>query len=213
MNRLTIFFTAYAVGFSGAMMPGPLLTVAITESVRRGSVAGFLLMIGHSVLELGLVLALVMGLKKYLDNRVFETVVSILGGAFLLWMGYGMLRDALTGAVSLDLSAREQKVLLGPVAAGVLVSLSNPYWSIWWSTIGLNYITSAWKYGLAGLALFYTGHILADFTWYGAVSFAVAQGRTLMSDGLYQGIIAVCGAFLAVLAVKFIWHGVKLVVR
>ena len=210
MNRLAIFFTAWVVGFSGAMMPGPLLTVAITESVKRGAVAGPLLMIGHSVLELMLILALVMGLKKYLDNPIFETIVSLLGGAFLLWMGYGMLRDAITGAITLDLlSTRQQKSLLGPVMAGILVSLSNPYWTIWWSTIGLSYITNAWKYGLAGLAFFYIGHILADFTWYGAVSFAVAKGKTLMTDGLYRGIIAVCGGFLTVLAVKFIWNGLN----
>ncbi len=213
MNLVIIFLTAWIVGFSGAMMPGPLLTVTITESARRGAKAGPLLMAGHSVLELSLVIALVLGLKGFLSNDRFIATVSLLGGVFLLWMGYGMIRDAWKGRVTLDLSVKERRVVIGPLAAGILVSLSNPYWTVWWATFGLSYITKAWVYGPAGLALFYTGHILADFTWYGAVSFAVAKGRGLMSDRLYRGLIGVCGIFLVGLAVKFIMNGAGLVLK
>ena len=208
MHLLTIFVTAWVVGFSGAMMPGPLLTVTISESARRGAKAGPLLMAGHALLELLLVVALVVGLKRYLNNSLFITSVSILGGLFLLWMGYGMIRDVFYGRVSLDLSVKNQHTFWGPVATGVFVSLSNPYWTIWWATFGLSYITKAWTYGLAGLALFYFGHILADFTWYGAVSLAVARGRGVMSLKVYRGVIAFCGVFLVVLALSFVKNGV-----
>lgn len=198
------------IGFSGAMMPGPLLTVTINESMRRGAKSGPLLMVGHSVLELSLIIALILGLKRFLDNRVFIAAAGIMGGAFLIWMGYNMLRDVRAGSISLDLSGdKGRSSLIGPVITGILVSLSNPYWTIWWATIGLNYITKAWLYGLPGLVFFYTGHILADFTWYGAVSFAVARGRKLMSDRIYRRIIAVCGVSLVFLALTFIWSGVN----
>jgi len=209
LNLLTIFFTAWAVGFSGAMMPGPLLTVTISESARKGARAGPLLMVGHSILEFFLIAGLVLGLKKYLNNVTFEITASILGGLFLLWMGYGMLKDAVKGSITLDLSEKGGRTHIGPVLAGILVSLSNPYWTIWWATVGLGYITSAWAYGFVGLLFFYTGHILADFTWYGAVSLAVAKGRKLTSDKVYRGIIAVCGVFLILLALMFLWNGLR----
>jgi threonine/homoserine/homoserine lactone efflux protein len=208
LNLLTIFFTAWVVGFSGAMMPGPLLTVTISESARRGAKAGPLLMIGHAILELVLVIALVAGLQKYLSNKAFVTVVSILGGVFLLWMGYGMVRDAWLGKVSLDLTVDGKRAVMGPVLAGILVSLSNPFWTIWWVTIGLNYITNAWVHGIAGLAFFFTGHILADFTWYGMVSLAVAKGKRFMNDRTFRIIIGCCGLFLIGLAGVFIKNGV-----
>lgn len=190
-------------------MPGPLLTVNITESARRGAKTGPLLITGHALLELALITALVVGLKQYLHNNLFIIAVSILGGMFLLWMGGGMVMDAVKGKVSLDLSAKEGKTFLGPVLMGALVSISNPYWIIWWATFGLSYITKAWAYGLAGLASFYIGHILADFSWYGAVSLAVAKGTGLMSNRFYRGIIAVCGLFLVGLALTFIYSGVS----
>jgi len=94
---MKLFITSWIVGFSGAMMPGPLLTVMVSETARRGARAGPLLMVGHALLELILVLALVLGLKGFLDNRYFIITVSIVGGGFLIWMGYGMLRDVLKG--------------------------------------------------------------------------------------------------------------------
>lgn len=210
MHLLTIFFTAFIVGFSGAMMPGPLLTVNISESARKGAHIGPLLMIGHAVLELVLIVCLVLGLKQYLQNNTFLTTVSILGGLFLLWMGYGMVRDALRGKVFLDFSVKEERFLVGPVLLGALVSLLNPYWTIWWATFGLSYITKAWVYGFAGVATFFIGHILADFLWYGAVSLTVGKGRGLMSNQLYRGIITVCGLFLIGLAATFIYSGISL---
>ncbi len=205
---LKLFLTSWIVGFSGAMMPGPLLTVTVTETARRGARAGPLLMVGHALLELLLMAALILGLKSFLNNPNFIITVSIVGGLFLIWMGYGMLRDAWKGNISLELKSKTEKALLGPVLAGILVSISNPYWTIWWATIGLGYITSAWEYGMAGLFFFFTGHILADFTWYGAVAIAIARGKRIMSDRLYRGIIVVCGVFLIGLALTFIRDGI-----
>ncbi|MBU7005680.1 LysE family transporter [Phosphitispora fastidiosa] len=205
---LELFVTSWILGFSGAMMPGPLLTVTVSETTRRGAKAGPLLMAGHALLELALVAALILGLKSFLNNQYFIITVSIVGGLFLIWMGYGMLRDARQGNISLELQSGPEKVLVGPVLTGMLVSLSNPYWTIWWATVGLGYLTSAWEYGMAGLFFFFTGHILADFTWYGVVAVAIARGKKVMSDRLYRRIIAVCGAFLIGLALTFIWNGI-----
>ncbi len=38
-----IFTTAFLIGLSGALLPGPLLTVAISESARQGFWTGPLL--------------------------------------------------------------------------------------------------------------------------------------------------------------------------
>ena len=76
------------------------------------------------------------------------------------------------------------------------MSAANPYWLIWWLTIGLGYVMFSMKFGVLGVALFFTGHILADFAWYTLVSGAVAQGRRFISDRLYRNFLAACGVFL-----------------
>ena len=58
MTLVVIFFSSFMIALSGALMPGPLLTVTISEATRRGTVAGPLMILGHGILELALVLRL-----------------------------------------------------------------------------------------------------------------------------------------------------------
>jgi len=65
---------------------------------------------------------------------------------------------------------------------GFFVSLSNPYWSIWWITIGLVYLSFAFPYGFKGIFLFFTGHILSDFLWYSLVSYFVFKSKKVINE-------------------------------
>ncbi|MEG6523377.1 LysE family transporter [Desulfotomaculum sp. 1211_IL3151] len=215
MEVLAIFASSFVLAFSGAMMPGPLLTVTITESARRGFIAGPLLILGHALLELLLVVALLLGLASVLTNPQVGSTIAIVGGIFLLYMGWGMARDAHQGKIKLELPKVEgstsepesKKVGLHPVAAGIFVSLSNPYWSLWWATLGLGYITLSLKEGTAGLVSFFTGHILADFIWYSLIAGAVVAGRKFLSQRIYQRVLVLCGLFLICLGGLFVYRG------
>jgi threonine/homoserine/homoserine lactone efflux protein len=94
-----------------------------------------------------------------------------------------------------------------PVLGGILFSISNPYWILWWATIGLGYITLSLQKGLLGITSFFSGHILADLVWYSLISAAVAGGRKFLSDRVYSGIIVACGIFLLGLGVYFLYYG------
>lgn len=207
LSLVTLFITAFIMGFSGAMMPGPLLTVNINESYRRGISAGPLLIMGHGFLELLLVIGLTLGLGAVLVLPLVKGVIALVGGLVLLWMGWDMVKEAWQGAVSLELAAGGEVKGMQPVLAGAVVSLSNPYWVLWWATIGVTYVTLALQKGILGLAVFLTGHVLSDFVWYTAVSLAVVSGRKLLSDKVYRGILITCGLFLLYLAIYFIWSG------
>ena len=87
------------------------------------------------------------------------------------------------------------------------MSVVNPYWIIWWATIGLGYILYSWQFGLRGVAFFFAGHILADLGWYSLVAAMVAGGRHFLTDRLYRGLIAVCAVFLVVFAGYFAYAG------
>ena len=180
MTLLAIAGTSFVLGLSGAMMPGPLLTVTITESVRRGAWAGPLLVAGHAALEGVLVLVLFAGLDEVVRTPLVFSGVALVGGALLLWMGWGMLRSL--PSLRLDLAV-DGEAAMHPVTAGVLVSLSNPYFILWWATIGLGYMVVAHEAGAAGVLTFYLFHILSDLVWYALVAGAVSFGRRFLSEG------------------------------
>ena len=197
---LTIFATSFVIALSGALMPGPLLTITLSESARRGFIAGPLIVCGHGILELILVLLLLLGLAPILNNDYVIGSVGLVGAVVLIWMAVGMIRTlpllTLQGVTASNQGTH-------PVWAGILMSLANPYWTIWWATIGLGYILYSLKFGLLGVIAFFIGHILADLAWYAAVSFTVARGRRFMNDRLYRGILACCAVALLGFGIYF----------
>lgn len=202
-----ILITSFIVGLSGALMPGPLLTVTISQSARRGWVVGPLVVLGHGILELSLVVAIVYGLGQFLTRGPVIGTIGMIGGAVLLWMGVSMIRDA--PKTRLAMEGGKGMTSLHPVWAGVLTSLSNPYWTVWWATIGLSYIAFSMQYGVAGISFFFIGHILSDLGWYAFISILVHYGKRFVNDRAFQAVIAVCGILLLFFGAYFGYSGVK----
>jgi threonine/homoserine/homoserine lactone efflux protein len=195
-----IFASSFVVGLSGALMPGPVLTVTIAETTRRGFWAGPLIVLGHGIIEFPLVIALVLGFGSLLSKNIVFGFVGVGGAIVLIWMGIGMLR----GTKSATLELQNTGVSRGnPILAGILTSISNPYFTIWWATIGLTYIALSQQYGAKGLGSFYAGHIMADVVWYFSIAGAITLGKRVIDDRAYRWIIGVCGGFLLLLAIYF----------
>ncbi len=207
MIFLSLFLTSFTLGFSGAIMPGPVFTVTVNEAAKRGFMAGPLVVAGHAVLELALVAALLLGLRPLIRNDAVVASISMTGAAILLFMAVSMFRSVKT--ISLDLSLSGRKKSMHPVAAGLLTSAANPYWSVWWATIGAGYLIMASEHGMLGVASFYTGHILSDFTWFSLVSAMVSGGRRFFTDRIYRIITGGCAVGLVLLSVYFFVFGLR----
>jgi threonine/homoserine/homoserine lactone efflux protein len=210
MDLGSIFITAFIVGWSGAMTPGPLLTATIAETARRGFWAGPFIVLGHAVLELILVLALNAGFSDYLTRSGVTRSIALLGGLFLIYMGMMMIKDVWLNRISISQLTDPSTTGVNnihPIVSGILISLFNPFWLVWWATVGLSYITLALKNGSAGLVAFYSGHILSDFVWYSLIALTVSRGRRFLTPRLYNAVLALCGLFLVGLGVSFIYSG------
>lgn len=203
-----IFFSAFLIGFSGAMIPGPVLVYAITSSSKRGFWAGPLLVLGHGILEGLLLILLVLGFAKFLSHELFNGIISLAGAGMLAFMGIGMLREARTASLNIKNDAPVSS--LHPVPAGILTSISNPFWIIWWATIGLNFLSLSRAYGNLGILTFFSGHILSDLSWYSLISALVTFGRKLISDPIYRGILVFCALALIGFGGYFGWNGVNI---
>jgi threonine/homoserine/homoserine lactone efflux protein len=90
------------------------------------------------------------------------------------------------------------------IMKGVLVSLMNPYWYIWWISIGAAFIIKSVKFDAGGVTAFFTGHISADFIWYLFIGFLISTGRRFLNQKIYNGILITCSLFLFYLGIRFI---------
>ena len=204
-SPLQLGAAAFVVALSGAMAPGPFLTVTITETLQRGRIPALMLLVGHAVLEGVLLVGFAFGLHTFLQRSMVSTALALAGGGFLLWMGADLLRGAIRGTIRAEAGPTDERRRFGgPILQGIAVSLSNPYWTIWWVTIGVTLAAQGLAMGPVGVVGFFVGHELADIAWYGFVVLAVSSGRKLLTDKVYRSVIGLCAAFLLFLGASFV---------
>lgn len=210
ISLLTLFFTSFVVAFSGAMMPGPLMTATISESAIRGPWVGPKMIAGHALLEILLLITLFFGLEPIFKNEWFFVIVSLAGGGIMIWMATGMFRSLPELEIKAGSSTSKRNNLY---LTGILMSLANPYWIIWWATIGLGYVLISKAHGVTGVVFFFLGHISGDLVWYSAISVAVGKVRRFFSKRIYQTLVGACAVFLFGFAAWLVITGIGKVIN
>jgi threonine/homoserine/homoserine lactone efflux protein len=191
-----IFAASFVLALSGALVPGPLFTITISESARHGFIAGPLLITGHALLELLLVIIVIQGLGVYLKLPLVTGIIALLGGLLLIFFGLDMVRRAGNLSLNMNIGENSRHPARHPILMGMVASLVNPYWILWWVTVGFGYLVAVMKFGYVGIAVFFLGHIAGDYAWYSLVSFGVSKGRSFLKDSGYRILIRACGVFL-----------------
>ncbi len=210
---IEIFLQSLLIGYSGAVMPGSLLTYTIERSMQAGARAGFMISLGHSLLELVLIILLYFGFGPYLSANLAQIIIGAVGGIVLFFLGCGMVKESWSGKVGIPLPAAEEtgkdNILLG----GALISAANPYFSLWWAVVGLGLMMKAFnRFGLVGIALFYLGHIFSDFSWYLFIAWLIGKTRSFISLKVYKVLIFFLGVCLIGFGVGFFVHALRLII-
>jgi threonine/homoserine/homoserine lactone efflux protein len=199
-----VFSLSFVVSLSGALMPGPLLSYTVARTVRtprRGWLTGALVIGGHAALEGAIICGLLVGVMGFLRTPLAMRLIGAVGGAFLVWSGVTMLLGLLRGRrAAAGRSGPEPAASplerLGPVVGGALVSMANPYWWVWWVTVGaasmLRFDVSFERW--PALVAFFLGHEAGDLSWYLAVSTLVHLGRRGIPQLAYDVLLGVCAA-------------------
>lgn len=200
-----LFLSAFIVGLSGAMMPGSLLTYTIRKSLSEGPRAGFVIVAGHALLELVLVIVIFLGFDIVLQSDAAQIGIGLVGGALLAYLGADMIRSSAGNKLTIQMDSGNTGSG-SMVVYGIVLSATNPYFLLWWAIIGLGFIMKSYEtLGVAGAAIYYLGHIAADFGWYGLVSTVVGTTRRFIKEKPYRLIIIVLGAMLIFFGVKFVF--------
>ena len=204
MNLWQLGTMAFVIGLSGAMSPGPVLAATIASSARRGFSAGPWIVAGHAALELALITILLAGASRWLTIAPVQRVLTIVGGLVLMitggWSWRAALREPSASILPTTQPAPTPRSPYGerhPAVWGCWLSLSNPYWILWWATVGLALLPPVREHGWIPVAVFFTGHILADLVWYSLVAAVVVTGRSWLTPRSLRGIVLACHAAVA----------------
>ncbi|MFC1977934.1 LysE family transporter [Chloroflexota bacterium] len=202
---LPILLSLVVISLSGVMMPGPMFAVTLAKSYRSPW-AGVQIAIGHAVIEVPLILLIYFGFARFFESNVVQLVLSILGGAMIIWLGIAMFRaraEVVRGGKDLPYNA---------FIAGILTSGFNPFFLLWWATIGSMLIMKFLDFAAIGLIAFIVVHWLCDLVWLSFVSIMVYKTRSLWGRKLQEGIFITCSLLLVGFGLWFLISGIRLVV-
>ncbi len=191
---------AFAIGLTGALAPGPTLLVTINSALREGWTAGPKVAAGHALVEVLIFLIIVGGLSSVMQQ--YSQIISIIGGLALIIFGIMTAKESRNA----KLSGPHGEVSGSAFLAGAVTSAANPYFWIWWLSVGSAFLISGLSSGLIMAAAFIIGHWGADFGWYTLVSGSLDRGRSVLSEGSYRKILGVCGIFLICFGIYFLWN-------
>ena len=199
LELLEMLAIGFAVGMTGALVPGPMLFATIDTSLKKGWKAGPEVFIGHAALEFLVCILVIFGMTTVSDNTVL--VISMIGGGTLIIFGILTIRNA-KGAG--DSMYEHKTVNTNPALAGVITSASNPYFWLWWLAAGSALVLRGLEIGLLAAALFVIGHWIADLSYFTVVSTSFSRGKRLMSPKVYERVLMSCGLFLVLFGSWFI---------
>ncbi|MBN1902379.1 LysE family transporter [Candidatus Sumerlaeota bacterium] len=188
---------AVLISLSGVMAPGPVTAITVgkgNESPHAGAFISF----GHGIVEFPLMIALFFGFKMIINITFIQVAIGILGGLFLLFMGAGMLKDINAP----DVKSKEDPH--PPIITGMLLSIGNPYFLLWWATIGVSLITRSIGFGIFGFAVFAVVHWLCDFIWLYLLSLLSYKGKNFFGKKFQKIVFGFCGAALIIFGGIFI---------
>lgn len=206
---LEIFIFSFLVALTGALSPGPLLTFTIYKSLKtnRGYLIGLFVILGHAVLEFALIIVLLLGASIFLRNIIILTIIGLIGGIFLVIFGILVIRDVYKNPFNIDLQSINEEEIKGfkgnSFVGGIIVSLSNPYWTMWWAVIGLSFMIN---YNInfenpIGVLIFFIGHEFGDLIFYWPLSILVYLGGKSLNPKIYKYILIFCGVFMVVFGI------------
>lgn len=202
-NLLLFLISVILISFSGVAMPGPVFAVTVAKG-HKDKNAGALIAFGHGIIEFPLMLLIYLGFSKFFTSSAVKTVIGFLGGGMLVFMGVQMFR-ARKGQ---GFEGRE--LSLGPIYSGILTTGANPYFFLWWGTIGAALIVTASTFGFFGFMLFSAIHLLCDFFWGLFVSTATFKTKHRWGRKTHELVFGLCSAILIIFGGWFLLSSVNI---
>lgn len=206
MDALAFGTEVVAVSASGVLAPGPLFVANMLCGSRQGALSGVKIAHGHAVVEICVIAAIAAGLfsapafvEQYADP------IAIVGGAAVL--GFAALQ------VHSVLKKREQeqaKQKRTPFAIGIALTALNPFFLIWWLTVGLKLVADSSSFGpVTGVGILFGLHVWMDYAWLGATAYLASKGSSVLGSKYYKILMLGLAGVLGFYGAQFLASGLS----
>jgi threonine/homoserine/homoserine lactone efflux protein len=197
-QNVWIFFgIAVVISFSGVMTPGPVFAAAVAKGYKDRN-AGIKIALGHGLVEFPLMVLIILSLGYVFQNTAVKLSIGLVGGFLLVFLGVMMVR----GRKEIASGSRDY-IPYNSITTGALTTSANPYFFLWWATVGALLISNAQQFGAIIVVAFAVVHWTCDLAWYSFTSFAVFRTKHLWTPLVHEVVFGACGILMIIFGIYF----------
>lgn len=188
------------ISVSGVMSPGPLFAANVFYGLKGGTKAGLKMAYGHTIVELPLVILLGIGAFSLETIPEFRTYIAIIGAIGLFVFAGIQLKQIFKNRVDIINEPKH-----GPFLAGILLSALNPFFIIWWLTIGFKLISDAliiWSFW--GILIMFGLHIWMDYVWLSSTALVSSRISKILSNRSFKFLVVGLSVILVYFGITFL---------
>jgi threonine/homoserine/homoserine lactone efflux protein len=210
LNLVDFVGTVIVVTASGALAPGPLSFGILMQGSKEGARSGFSCAVGHTLVEFPLVLALALGLLAAASQPTIKAVIGLVGGLGLIGFGVLQIYGTLKRKTESGEKTRARNLPASSVVLGVALTGLNPYFILWWLTIGSVLIVQALAFAaIIGVLIMYIAHVWMDYAFLTSLAYFAKKGRNIAGSKYYKLLLTAFGLILVYYGMTFIWDAIK----
>ncbi len=211
MDLLNFVATVVVVTASGALAPGPLFFGLLMHSSKEGARAGFSAAVGHTIIELPLVLALALGMLAAASQPMVKGVIGFVGGMGLIGFGVLQIYETIRRKPDSAEMPRAKNLPASSLVLGLALTGLNPYFILWWLTIGSVLIVQALAFAaIVGVLIMYLSHVWMDYAFLTTIAHLGKKGRVIVGSRYYKFVLIAFGLILIYYGATFVLNAVRL---
>ena len=188
------------ISASGVLSPGPLFTANIFYGLKGGAKAGLKMAYGHTLVEFPLVILLGLGAFSLEAIPEFRTYIAIIGALGLFIFAGIQLKQIFKNNLEPINGPKH-----GPFLAGILLSALNPFFIVWWLTIGFKLISDAlifWSFW--GILIMFLLHIWMDYVWLSSTALVSSRISKILSNRNFKVLVVGLSVVLVYFGITFL---------
>jgi threonine/homoserine/homoserine lactone efflux protein len=191
------------LGMAAGFAPGPLLVLVISETLRHGIKAGLKVSIAPLITDVPIILVSLLILNRLSEFKPILGCISIIGGLFILYLGYESLK---TKGVELNLSS----VKASSFKKGVITNALNPHPYVFYMTVGAPIIYRSISQHFLYTVSFVGSFLLLLVGSKVILAMVVERSRTFLKGRLYIWVMRILGVLLIIFSIVLFRDGFEL---
>jgi threonine/homoserine/homoserine lactone efflux protein len=208
MDVFRFIITVIILTASGALAPGPLFFATVSHGTKTGAKSGLIFSLAHTVVEFTLIMLLALGLLTVANKPIVKLVIGIVGGSVLLLFGAMQIKKSVWATTNELIKPTKSSHHLFFI--GVLFTGLNPYFILWWLTVGAQLIILAIDFAaFAGVIFMFLCHIWIDYVWLTGTAYFAKKGTNIIGLRWYRPLLIIFGVILIYFGLTFIFDAIK----